>query len=136
MSRMDRVGWWVHRSSLLHQFSIDAVTNSHEVSGLKRCKFIIPQFCSSVCPWSHRGNIEVLAGMCPLWRRQRRVHFLAFSSLLRLPAFLGSWHPSCIFKGSNLASQTLLHHISFSDSLYCLPLPLLRTLVITLGLPR
>ncbi|XP_049558300.1 uncharacterized protein LOC117202095 isoform X4 [Orcinus orca] len=40
-------------------------------------------------------------GFIPFWRLWGKICFLGFSSFYRMPAFLGSWYPSSIFKASN-----------------------------------
>lgn len=65
----------------------------------------------------HHTKSKVSAGLYSLWRLQRRIYFLTFSSLLRLLIFLGSGPPSSILKAST--SEPSLAHTTTSCPAFC-----------------
>ena len=106
--------------------------NFHDLSGLKPHIFaflkVWRQTSDLTCvSW---GSDQVLAGLCSFWSLQKRSHFLAFPSFQRPPEFLGAWPLS---PPSKAATSPGLPHTVISLVLFHLPLPQLRTLVITLG---
>lgn len=84
-------------------------------------------------PRSHQFKNKMSPRLCSFWRLWRKVRSLAFTSFQRLPTLFGSQSSSSIFKASR---SRLNPSIRSLQSSFCLPLPLLKTLVITLGTLR
>ena len=109
------------------QFSTAVATNDYKFSGLKQPKCILLQFCSQT---SHAG----LRSSC--WQHSSGG---SRGESVSLP-FPASRHlPHSLAHGPFLLPQIQQHgagsfsHSCLSGSLFCLPLPLLKTLVITFG---
>ena len=109
------------------QFSIAVATNDCKFSGLKQPKCILLQFCSQK---SHTG----LRSSC--WQNSSRSsrgesHSLPFPASRHLPHSLAHG-PFLLLQIQQLGAGSFSRRC-LSGSLFCLPLPLLKTLVIIFG---
>lgn len=94
---------WLRRESEgILQLLLAAVTNGHELSGLKDTN------SSFYSPAGEKSKITVWAEPHSSWMLQGRICFLPFSGLQGQPVFLGSWPGHSNFISVPLTSALLL----------------------------
>ena len=121
----------------MYEFPVTAITHYHRLSVLKQHRFILLRLWRSEVRWgSHWAKTMVLADPCSLLESLGVTPFLCLFQYLEAACILWLMATPSIFKAIVSNGQLSLSHItSLWRRLFCLLLPLVRILVVTLRSP-